>query len=68
MSTKYQVISQSPDGKQAEIVVKGRDDKGRTTSVTRHVWKRGGQWEYAKSNADGHEVVLEAYPIGGDEQ
>lgn len=54
------VISCSPDGSRAQIVVHGTDAKGKRTSKTRHVRLRGNQWEYATTvKTRSHEGVLE---------
>lgn len=54
------VISRSPDGSRAQIVVLQRGTDGKMTSKTRHVRLRGNQWEYATTvKTRTHEGVLE---------
>ena len=66
-----QVISQSKDGRRAQIVVHGVDNEGKRTSKTRHVVVRGTQYEYATTvttlTSEGpktREVVQEVYEVG----
>lgn len=70
-----QIISQSADGRRAQIVAHESDALGRKSSRTRHVVKRGSQWEYApprgeatqtqsRSASSGEPTVVESYEVG----